>query len=1781
MRRILGSGRHPSGGPKPAGKRRETRSHRRLQFEFLESRRVLNGAPIALADTFSTGQHAVLVRSAPGLLTNDTDPDGDSLQVASIDTTGTKGLVAWSKTGSFAYDPNKKFASLMPGESASDIFSYTISDGKGGTATAQVTISVFGTNNPVANDDTYSTTEDSTLNVPAPGLLANDTDADLNDTLSVTAVNTTGTLGKVTRNANGSFSYAPNGKFERLQAGQTATDTFTYTVTDSFSGTDTGSVSISITGVNDAPLAAGDSYQTAKSGLLTVSLAQGLLANDTDPDTADVIEVTAVDTGGTQGTVSWNSDGSFTYDPAGKFAHLQAGQSATDVFTYTVADVVGGISSAQVTITLQGSNDLSVAADDTYSTDEVTTLSVTTGLGLLANDTSAAGKLTVIGVDEGGTLGDVVWNADGSFEYDTLGWFADLPAGASDQDVFTYTMRDENGTTDTATVVITVMGVNDAPRATNDAYSTDESTILSRSAPGLLVNDFDVDLGDVLAISSVNTTTLAGSLTWSPDGGFQYDPNGKFTNLGEGETAVERFSYVVSDGHGGTHTADVTITIQGVGAIVNDPPQTVDDSYSVAENVLLSISAPGLLANDTDPNGDAFQVVGVDLTGTLGQVNWGADGRFTYDPAGKFTGLAQGTTALDAFSYSVRDARGGTDTSTVTITVNGVNDVPIAADDVFATPENAVRSIEAPGVLANDTDPNGDALEVTGIATTGTLGAVSWSANGAMTYDPNGKFDHLMEGQTATDSFGYTLRDVHGGTAAGTVVVTIAGVNRENNQSPVATDDSYEGDRSTNLLIPPPGLLTNDTDPDGDALSVIALDKTGTKGLVVFQSNGSIAYNPFGKFDGLLPGQTAVDSFSYTISDGQGGTDSAIVRIHFSGGPGGDNQPPVAADDSYATDETTVLTIAAPGMLGNDTDADAGQTLAITAVNTSGTIGSVTWAADGSFQYDPAGHFASLQVGTTATDSFAYTVSDGLGGSDTALVTVTISGVNSAPVAVNDAYSTHKSLELIVRAPGVLANDSDSDVGDALSVVSINTTGTKGLVVKLDDGSIGYDPFDRFDDLATGETALDTFTYTVKDLLGATATATVTITVTNAGDGPLALTISDASLAEGDAGTSNLTFTVTLSAASTQTVTVNYATADGTAVQSTDYETRTGTLTFAPGVTSQTIHVPVIGDTLDEPDETLLVNLSAPINAVIGDSVGAGTLVDDDAPPTLSVNDVAIAEGNSGTSNLTFVVTLSQASGKSVSVSYATVNGTAVAGQDYQAVSGTLTFGPGETSRQVLVPVTGDTTFETDEAFQFALSSPVNSVVADGTEQGTISNDDARPSISIANAQVTEGNTGDAQLVFTITLSHATTETVSVAYATADGTASQTSGDYDALSGTVVFQPGGSLSQTIQVKVHGDTTEETDETLTVNLTNPVNTTITQTQATGTILDDDASHASLAGFVYLDVNASGVREARESGVAGVTVRLQGVVNSSTVNFSTVTAADGSYQFNDLRAGAYELTATQHTACLDGPESAGTLGGNVGADRISGISVARNAVGTGYNFGELGLKPQYISVQLFFASAMRTDEYLPTLMAKIAGTAAQGAASVAAATAFDASASRSEAGDDGNNSVVDTPSTEDDGTDPGEAEGASVLVTEVTPTAVEVALVAFSDAMAMVEAEGESLGPAQLPLQIQDAAESHTIGKAGETDYGVMPIRAGFTGSGEGELGSLSDVGHELQPTAGGSQTLPNWNSLDLWFMPVEDQSWIETRSPVAKEAVSLRDEALLAWLGEVETLGTGL
>ncbi len=323
-------------------------------------------------------------------------------------------------------------------------------------------------------------------------------------------------------------------------------------------------------------------------------------------------------------------------------------------------------------------------------------------------------------------------------------------------------------------------------------------------------------------------------------------------------------------------------------------------------------------------------------------------------------------------------------------------------------------------------------------------------------------------------------------------------------------------------------------------------------------------------------------------------------------------------------------------------------------------------------------------------------------------------------------------------------------------------------------------------------------------------------------------------------------FQVCLSHASTNTVTVQYTTADGSAIAGDDYTAATGTLTFNPGTTCLTVPVTVNDDGVTEGAENFFVNLSSPTNATIADGEGEGTIFDcDPEPPTVSIRGTVVSECDG---NATLQVCLSAVSDSDVTVDFATSNGSATAGTDYTATSGTATISAGDLCTTVTIPILNDGVVEPNESFSVTLSNPNGATIGTGTAAVTIEdctpNED--PEITIVDPELVRECEADA-ITFTVCLSESSDEIVTVNFATQDGTA--TAGqDYVAGSGTVTFNPGAT-KQSIVVALIDDDVDELPEQFSVVLSGATNAVITDGTAVATIQDcgDDPTAVELLAF----------------------------------------------------------------------------------------------------------------------------------------------------------------------------------------------------------------------------------------------------------------------------------------------------------------------------------------------
>ncbi|MBI5565053.1 MAG: hypothetical protein HY870_09165 [Chloroflexi bacterium] len=342
------------------------------------------------------------------------------------------------------------------------------------------------------------------------------------------------------------------------------------------------------------------------------------------------------------------------------------------------------------------------------------------------------------------------------------------------------------------------------------------------------------------------------------------------------------------------------------------------------------------------------------------------------------------------------------------------------------------------------------------------------------------------------------------------------------------------------------------------------------------------------------------------------------------------------------------------------------------------------------------------------------------------------------------------------------------------------------------------------------------------------------------------IAIADSTVLEGNSGSLTAVFTVTLAPTSSVPISVTYLTVDETASAGSDYTPVSGTLTFNAGEITRTIAVSVTGDLADEFNETFRVELSTIANVDVLDAQAIGTIIDNDGLSALSIADQSILEGNSGSKAMSFVVTLSPASASIVTVTYATVAGTATAGGDYTTTNGTLVFQPGQISKTISINILGDTVDEgVSENFSVQVSNPIGATLADGQAAGTITDDDTARLTQTIGPEVLEGNSGFTPAVFTVTLSTAANFTITLDYDVSSGygaTGAMAGEDFVPISGTLTFQPGVTL-RTFTVQLIGDELAENHEIFWSLISN-ANVPIDANGNSGLILNDDSFYLYL-------------------------------------------------------------------------------------------------------------------------------------------------------------------------------------------------------------------------------------------------------------------------------------------------------------------------------------------------
>ncbi len=988
--------------------RRNVRSalRKNLRIESLENRSVLSGAsPMAVNDLFQTLVDQPYTSSVGAVLANDTDAEGDTL-TASLFNGPANGTLEFNADGSFVYTPNAGFSGV-------DSFLYQANDGTSSSSLAAVTLRVSPEQTPpLPTNDAYSLEEDGLLNITeSAGLLANDNySASQNASVSLVDGPTNGTLELA---EDGSFVYTPNANFS-------GDDSFTYAAIVNGTTIGQATVSISVTSVNDAPQSGNDVYEVNEDTLLTAE-GNGVLANDTDAD-GDTLSAVIVSQP-VNGTVELSADGSFVYTPNENFFGV-------DGFSYMVGDGQTMSDVATVTINVNPVNDAPVGADFSYSVEEDTTLEILAP-GILEGATDVDSETLTAIVRTGPTNGTLTLSEDGSFIYTPNENFFGL-------DTFTFVVSD--GVTESAeqTVSIDVTAVNDAPVGADFSFSVEEDMSLEIAAPGLLEGATDID-GDTLT-AAIAMGPTNGTVTINADGSFLYTPSANFFGS-------DSFTFVVSDGV--TTSAEQTVSIEVTA--VNDAPVGADFSYTIDEDTVLEVAAPGVLEGATDVEGDPLTVEIVNGP-TNGTVTLASDGSFIYTPSANYFGS-------DSFTFVVSDGVTTSAEQTVSIEVAPIDDTPVTMSDMYSVGEDGTLSLDAGmGVLANDLDPQGLTLSAE-VVTGPTNGTLTLGSDGSLVYTPAANWNGV-------DSFTYIASNGSTPGVETSVTITVQSLN----DMPVAQGDAYEVTSGEELLVDAAGgIMANDSDVDGDALTahVIAPPQHGTLELA---ADGSLRYIP-------AAGYVGEDHFTYQLRDSMSQSNVATVVINV--GEVVEATPPVAVGDEYTMNANAVLAIDAPGVLANDST--EGELELVAELLEGPSSGDLTLAADGSLVYTPATDF----VGTV---TFTYQVRSGDSVSAPATVTINVLGLsnNFVPVATGDAYTTTVDTPLVQAAPGVLANDTDAE-GDPITALLVAPP-SSGELTFNPDGSFTYTP-------AAGFVGQDSFTYAAVDATGESTPVTVTIDV--------------------------------------------------------------------------------------------------------------------------------------------------------------------------------------------------------------------------------------------------------------------------------------------------------------------------------------------------------------------------------------------------------------------------------------------------------------------------------------------------------------------------------------------------------------------------------------------------------------------------------------------------------------------------------------------------------------
>lgn len=882
-------------------------------------------------------------------------------------------------------------------------------------------------------------------------------------------------------------------------------------------------------------------------------LENNLLSNDS----GEALEITAVNgeeidqeiTTNEGALLTVNADGTFTYDPNGQFDELENGDSATDSFTYTATDDAGQTGQATATITILGvTPEAQVdAVTDDFSTGE---RSVLEEENVLANDSPADG-ITVTAVNgetdnvdaeittQAGAL--VTVDAEGNLSYDPNGQFNDLNDGETGTDSFTYTITDDNGETDQATVNLTIEGVTQfedvRPTANNDIALTGSDSPVTID---VLNNDAANDQFGDLEISEFQETTSKGGSIALDDSGDQlvYTPDPDFS----GE---DSFTYTIANESGGFDegTVDLTVNPADPNVRVELELRELDDEpgLQIGEEFLIDVRFRDLVTEDnpgeavTAGYADIFfdstrlQVIADeddddDLSqngiihdedyrgfrkGTVDNVEGIAD-----EVGGLFPGSAPGNLPEDNKVFTLQmKATGGGDASVIGTTTVGSNagEANNSAITVLSQLADQRPNTNFGGLEVETLNPNITAMEVS-------TSFENLEGESIDSVNVGDEFNIVLSAEdlrSEGDKLGVfsAFADVNYDTVLADVTnIELAG----DFASPVI--DLQEAINDDQGLLEEVGGTNSDFTPVEPNTSQPFAKITAT----------AKAQGEFNVTTDSGDEPTSLNTLFGLDNDVTSGTDYFGASLNI------DIAPPEAADDAVTTNEDTVLD---SNLLNND----EGIELTVTAVNDNEEeIGEaieteagalVTVNADGTFSYDPNGQFDQLSVDESETDSFTYTVTDRADQTAQATVTVTIEGVGEPADAIDDSFTLDEGATL--DSVDVLENDSGvspltvTTVNDSAENVGTEITTEKGALVTLtEDGNLTYDTNGAFEALNQGETDSDSFTYTITDDDGNTDQATVNLTINGLGTPDLEVTSFDAATDHVLGGETTVNFTV-------------------------------------------------------------------------------------------------------------------------------------------------------------------------------------------------------------------------------------------------------------------------------------------------------------------------------------------------------------------------------------------------------------------------------------------------------------------------------------------------------------------------------------------------------------------------------------------------------------------------------------------------------------------------------